>query len=44
MDVQCGLVLPSFEESQLVGIYDALKDFELFAAGLFRYFGAADFV
>ncbi|MGA7863437.1 MAG: hypothetical protein WCA23_05505, partial [Stellaceae bacterium] len=32
--VECRLVLPQFEQDQLVGIEDALEHLELFAAGI----------
>ena len=33
MHIECGLVLPQFQQRQLVWIKHALKDFELLAAG-----------
>jgi len=44
MNVEGGLVGPAFEKDQVVGVDDALKNFELFAAWFFHYVFAARFV
>jgi hypothetical protein len=41
VNVERGLIFPQFQQSEFVRVEDALKDLELFAAGLFHDFNAA---